>query len=134
MHNLQFKMQYGQCTIENEKYIMHNVCKGEDEPPSHTSKHALHLLPVCVLPVVLFSILPIFPNLNMCVSPELQLCLCILQLQFTFSDLYFLEFYLCLFVLSFMQSQQVTHQSFRRFLLSYRVYPCLEFYAGKIQP
>ena len=34
---------------------------------------------------------------------------------------------LVVLVLSFMQSQQVTHQSFRRFDVSYRVYLCLEF-------
>ena len=50
MHNAAGKIQNGQCTS-------HNVCMVEEEPPCHTSKHALHLLRVRVLPNVFFPLL-----------------------------------------------------------------------------
>ena len=100
MHNAPGKIQNGHCTS-------HNICRGEEEPPCHTSKHALHLLRVGVLPPLFFSLLPIYLNLNMRVSPELQLCLCILQLKFTCSEVRFLEFY-CAIVIVCIELYAIT--------------------------
>ena len=127
-------MQHAQCIMhqaifkmDNAHHIMY-VRGRKSHRPCHTSKHALHLLRVCVLPLVFFSHFPIYPNLNMCVSPVAVVSVYSLATIYIFRCMFSrVLFVLVCTVLSFMQSQQVTHQSFRRFHVSYRVYLCLEF-------